>query len=1384
MGDLAGVDDDLDLGDGVGDIGIVQSDREVQLLGDLVHDGAQNHAVDGVADFQVLVLGGVDPVIADGLVDALLGEVGGQDDVTGIVGVAPLALVVVLVVGGSHMPALVQSHGILLVAGVVAACTHLTLAVADLDQLDAGVDDGIPVGEVGEVAEGGAGVVELADGIHALRLAQQRVVGLHTGIGGLVVQDIVVAGDDAGGGEGVDVTGAAGPGHLEAADGDHVSLAGVEGGDIALVGVPQILTGSTCQAHVVESLLGIDGGGGVEVVGVVGEGHEIDVGALGQTRDVVQGGLQGARAVGVGGVGVELTEVELILRLAHGEAPGLGGGLAVGAGHGDGDGNAAVGHVGFGLPGDDAVLVNSLNGLAVHGHGDGGVLTGIDDDGGDDGALVLTGLGIGGGGDVHDGGLVHDLIGHGAAEHGAHGIHGGDIHADACAALVDDGGGNGDGVDAGNVGAGQGAAVLDLIGLGAVAGGIGEDLDRNVALQAEDGLDGEGEDEVLTLDGGAVAEDQLGIIDDAAHQGAHGEVGVQGVEEELVNVIVGDIVHGVGLVGVGIVFQVLAVGAVVLGGAGLQMPAAGLALEEQPVGILAPLLGVEGVVAGAVGAQIAVGLVVEAVVFAVSENGEDHGAVVGDEGILLHIAGDIFDGLGVILGAQDTLGAEVVDDDLVALGGQTGFGCGGILTNQIEHLGEERLVGADVVVGRPVVLVCVPLNVVAPGNVLDVEAVLGLGGFDAPGGVHIVQRHGGVAGAQGELLALAGCEGVGAVVVDAHGPDVGLGEAGELAIGENHGSTGVVVAGVGGGQSHQVGGVEDDDVVTVMELGDDTALLGTIHQVEVHAVGGVAVLDTVGGEAGVVLQSLVVVAIVVGAHIHDDPGAVILLLQGPAAQIGQLLGEGQAVAGLAGGQVFAVQGEDVVLTLHGDQQPTHLVGQGDGLVLRGSGDGGDLLAAGGSAHDGGVAGVIDEDGVAILGSICQIGGSLNLGLDGLRGLGIGGLGNHGSIAGHHIEAHLELSVGGGVGRIVGGPVAVLGVPLQVVAATGVLHIVQAVAQVGQSPVIVDSTQIHGGVGISHAQILTLVGEGEAAVAVVDDGEDLGIAVAGQNAVGQGHIHADVVIAGLDGGQSLAVGGGVDDDLIAVSDGTGGNDRLRYHGLGGSGLGGAALGELEQGDRHLIGVGGGFVVAEAHLVGGGVEAHVGAGAQSQIHAVIHDLDGQGILGGGALVGGGAELVGFRVVIQIQAAGGLEDIASVHGLDGHRDGGIGGDGVAVDGDGLVVVDCIGGGKTAVKGKASRLVHQQILARPVGLVSSDSGVGGRFCREDGGGEHGQHHDQRQHHRQESAEVGMLHCVSSFLLLRFWICAELHSKVYHKSFKSATCFVKFFLHPPKMPD
>ena len=402
------VDDDFDLADRIAGVGIEEGDHDVQLLGRVLigEDRAHRHVVDRVEDLEVLVLGRVDAHRADRVVDALLGEVVGQDNVAGVVGVAPAALVVVLVVGGRQVPALVQRHDVLLVARVVAVLADRALAVADLDQEHVGVGRLVPVGEVGEVAEGAARVVEL---VQAVALVDRLVVELHARVAGLVVQIGVVAGNQTVAVEGVDVAGSAGPGHLKARNGDEVGMRCVEGCDLALVLLPERLAGRGHLAPVVERVGRVGGAGGVEVVGVVGEGDELDVRALREGGHVLQRGVQRAGAVGVGGVGVQLAEVKLIFRVAHGEAPALVRLDAVGALHRDRHGHAAVGQVLGRRPAQHAVGVHGLDRLVVDRHREDGIIAHVADLRGDDGPLVFAGLGVRRGRQALEEGLVDVL---------------------------------------------------------------------------------------------------------------------------------------------------------------------------------------------------------------------------------------------------------------------------------------------------------------------------------------------------------------------------------------------------------------------------------------------------------------------------------------------------------------------------------------------------------------------------------------------------------------------------------------------------------------------------------------------------------------------------------------------------------------------------------------------------------------------------------------------------------------------------------------------------------------------------------------------------------------------------------------------------------------
>ena len=662
MGHLTGVDHHLHLGDGIRAVGIVNADLDVQLAGYCLNAGAHHEAVDGVAQLQILILGGVHAQGADGVVDALLGKVIGEDDVTGVIGVAPLALMVILVVGGGQVPALIQRHDVLLIAGIVAAGADLTLAVTHLHHVHAAVDDGIPIAEILEVAEGGAGVVKLADGVCALGLAQQGVIGLHAGVIGLIIQGLIVAGDDAGGIEGVDMAGAAGPGHLEAADGHHAAgVVLVELGDGVLVGLPAVAgIGILNQGGVIEGGLHIGVVLGIEVVGVVGEGHELDVGAVGQVLDIAQGAVQRAGAIGILGVAVELAEVELVGGLAHGEEPAEFGRLAVGPGSGDLHLGAAVSHVSGGGVGDTATFIGGCHGLAAHGHGDGGVLAGIGQGHGDDGPLDLAGLIALDGGGIGEDGLILDGDLSGGGDGNVLIVRALDVHGELIAR--DGGGGDGDGV----------GAILALGDgeRGAVQRG------GHVTPHAEGGVHGEGEGIVRAHIGiGQVAQDHGGVIHNAVRDRARSH----GVEEEGVDGVVGDIIHGVDLEAVTVILQPLAVSVVKLGGAVLQLVAAHAAGAgaDQPIGIVAGGLGIESVVAGAVCAEVAVGLIVEAVVVAVFLHLEHHGAVGADSLAVFNGGGGLVDGgagFVIVLRSQNSLGILIVDDHLVAHGGETAGG--------------------------------------------------------------------------------------------------------------------------------------------------------------------------------------------------------------------------------------------------------------------------------------------------------------------------------------------------------------------------------------------------------------------------------------------------------------------------------------------------------------------------------------------------------------------------------------------------------------------------------------------------------------------------------------------------------------------------------------
>ena len=1249
MGHLAGVDHHLHLGDGIRAVGIVNADLDVQLAGYCLNAGAHHEAVDGVAQFQILILGGIHTQGADGVVDALLGKVIGEDDVTGVIGVAPLALMVILVVGGGQVPALIQRHDVLLIAGIVAAGADLALAVTHLHHVHAAVDDGIPIAEILEVAEGGAGVVKLADGVCALGLAQQGVIGLHAGVIGLIIQGLIVAGDDAGGIEGVDMAGTAGPGHLEAADGHHVAgVVLVELGDGVLVGLPAVVgIGILDQGGVIEGGLHIGGILGIEVVGVVGEGHKLDVGAVGQVLDIAQGAVQRAGAIGILGVAVELAEVGLIGGLAHGEEPAEFGRLAVGPGSGDLHLGAAVSHVSGGGVGDAATSIHRSDGGAVHGHGDGGVLAGIVQSHGNGGTLILAGLAAPGRGGIGEDGLVLNGDLSGGGDGNGLIVRALDVHGELIAR--DGGGGDGDGV----------GAVLAL--------GDGErgaiELGGHVTPHAEGGVYGEGEGIVRAHIGiGQLTQHHGGVIHDAVHSLSALRYGV---EEEGVDGVVGDIIHGIDLEAVTVILQPLTM-ALVLGGAALQLVAAHAAGAgaHQPVGVLADGLGVEGVVAGAARAQIAVGHVVEAVVVAVFLHLEHHGAVGAGSLAILNGGGGLVDGGAgciIVLRSQDSLGILIVDDHLVTGVGETAGGLVGA-AHRDELQGVDALVGCFVGIGGELRVFGKPLHIIGGAvGVNEIEAAVGGGLFHLPGVVDLVEGQTIAVCVHGQLLAVGSGDGVDAVS-GTNRPNQVSGGIIHLAIGDSDILTGPVIGagGIGGHGLAAAGVIDDILAISHQRL---------IHRDELQGVDAlVGCFVGIGGELRVFGKPLHIIGGAVG--VNEVEAAVSLGFFHLPGVID--LVQGQTIAVCVHGQLLAIGSGDGVDAVFGGDRPNEVLGGvchlavGDGDILTGP-----VIGAGGvGGHGLAAAGVIDD----ILAVLDEGGGSR---------LGVGGL-----AAGvdHQVELLGKQGLVSGADGGLGAEVALVGIPLEGVAADDILDVEAALGGGGgDGPLGVYIIQGNAEIAGTHGELLA-IGGGKGVLAVLDaQGPQLSIAVAGEliGAI-QRHIHTGAVISGYRcGGHGLFDRGVEYDHLVAILQGGQVCDDTAL-------TGGGSV-QLVEGDGLLPGVGGALEVAEAHLIGILVKPQMGS-AGHDIHRAV-SIQGDGI--------GGCLSTRFKAVcigslINILSVCTLDGIIAVgHFLNGDCNGFRCFDGAFCDFNGLVVIGNVDFGEAAVKGRLVSFGHDQVGA-----------------------------------------------------------------------------------------
>ena len=176
--------------------------------------------------------------------------------------------------------------------------------------------------------------------------------------------------------------------------------------------------------------------------------------------------------------------------------------------------------------------------------------------------------------------------------------------------------------------------------------------------------------------------------------------------------------------------------------------AAGAGADE-PIGIVGAfafagkVLAVEGVVAGAVGAEVAVCFIFEAIVLTVLFYGEYDAAVFGNCLAVYDLGRSRLDAEGIVLCCENAACVCTVDNDLIAvLEDLVGIGLlMRILDHEVELLSKESLVAAYRVVGTPVALIGIPLHIVVSCYIFNVEAAVGLGSGNIPCGVDIVKRH-------------------------------------------------------------------------------------------------------------------------------------------------------------------------------------------------------------------------------------------------------------------------------------------------------------------------------------------------------------------------------------------------------------------------------------------------------------------------------------------------------------------------------------------------------------------------------------------------------------------------------------------------------------------
>ena len=501
-------------------------------------------------------------------------------------------------------------------------------------------------------------------------------------------------------------------------------------------------------------------------------------------------------------MGVELAEVEPLGGLPHREAPGLSGGLPVRAGDRNRGGIPPVCQVGLrdvnrlaAVHCHDRLIQRRTAGLQGQ-HSDRG-LSPVAELSRNNGPLLRPGLRAGRRRHRSDDGFVLDGDDSGPGNGRALGVLTG--HGDGDALAVDCI--HGDGIGAVPVGGEHGLPRL-----------YGEPGLRH----AEHRVYGAGKGIRLAHIGVRQGpKHDLGEIDYAV---SHLHAVRHRVELERIDVLVGDVVHAVGLVGSGIVFQVLAVLAVKLGRPALQRKAA-VVLRQRPVGILRSLLLVESVVAGAVGTEVAVMGRLETVIVSVLLYREDPSAIGRRSFSVRELSRGASNGGAscvVILPGQHALGGVVIQHHLIAGSRERAAGRRDVSRNLIERLRKKALlVSRDGSIGTPIALFRIPLQVHTACRIFNVIAVLRRCVRDLPSGIYIIERRTGVACSHRQFLAISGRKSIRAVRINAHRPHIGRRKAGERPLRHRHICAHVIVPVVGRGKRLAIGRVINDNLVAV-----------------------------------------------------------------------------------------------------------------------------------------------------------------------------------------------------------------------------------------------------------------------------------------------------------------------------------------------------------------------------------------------------------------------------------------------------------------------------------------------------------------------------------------------------------------------------------------